>query len=109
VHTDKDKSETEFTSQICAVMTPTNVIFRHCQTKGILDVIFWVHMERSSYDIGLIENKFKYEEGMGLKECLGFFEGQVLPNLTERLIVVKHPAQDKVECTAFFKVLFRNV
>ena len=75
----------------------------------IIDVIFWVHMQQSSYDIGLIENKFKYEESMGLKECLGFFEGQVLPSFVDRLIVVKHPAQDKVECTSFFKVLFRNV
>jgi hypothetical protein len=36
-------------------------------------------MEKASYDIEEAGNEFDYEEDMGPKECLGFFEAHLLP------------------------------
>lgn len=66
-------------------------------------------LERFSDDVDDLGDEFSYQESMGPKECLAFFEGHVLPVSKDRLILLKLPNMNPISCKAFFKVMMRFV
>jgi len=83
------------------------MILRNCNNQGVFDVILWNQVERMGTNIDDLGKKFDYDEKMGLKECLGYFEAHLLPSKIDRIIILKFPIQDELQCKAFFKVIMR--
>lgn len=97
VFTDKDKpKEVEFEDKICASFTTSTLIFKDCKNDGILDLIMLNQLERFSDDVDDLGDEFSYQESMGPKECLAFFEGHVLPVSKDRLILLKLPNMNPI-------------